>query len=145
MPIRLDGDIHKLTKKLKNLSNVNWTGINASIGEALRTSTRDRFKTEESPEKKKWKKSIRASKEGGQTLTSSSRLKNSIRSKETEKGVAVGTNTIYASTHQLGADRTIRRGKKRTRINIPERPYLGLSQEDMREIQGTLEDAISNT
>lgn len=95
---------------------------------------------------------------GGKTLTQTARLKNSIHAKAEEEGFAVGTNTIYAATHQFGAQRTIRaksggmlkfkvngvwRQAKEVTINVPARPFLGMSDQDQQEIQGILEDAMA--
>lgn len=161
--IRLDGDVRKLMKKLKHLENVDVKGASLTLAEALRTSTRERFKEQKSPEGKPWTKSIRAIREGGSTLTESGGLKNSIKSTADGSGFAVGTNKIYARTHQFGEDgrkitikaktskglvfqvggRWIRKKQVTVNINVPERPFLGISEDDMREIKGTLEDIIS--
>ncbi len=147
-------------KRLRQLADVNKKGINASIAEAVRGSTVERFRTEKGPDGKKWTKSIRAEQEGGVTLVQSAGLKNSIKSVADASGFAVGTNKIYAATQQLGAKnrritiraktskglvfqvegRWIRKKQVTVRINIPARPFLGLSDEDMEEIKGTLED-----
>jgi len=157
--IRLEGDTRQLMKKLQKLQNTDTKGINKSIAESLRTSTGERFKEQKEPSGKKWKNSIRASEEGGVTLTNTARLKNSIKSVADKSGAAVGTNTIYAGTHQFGARRTIRaesaRGlrfkvggkwvtKKKVKINIPARPFLGISKDDQEEIKGILEDALKD-
>ena len=91
-----------------------------------------------------------------------SRLRNSIRAKSDASGFTVGTNTIYASTHQLGekgrkitiraktskglvfkiGDQWIRKRQVTVRVKIPARPFLGLSEDDLQEIKGTLEDAL---
>ena len=100
--IRLEGDIRKLMKRLKHYSDLDKKHITAAMAEAVRTSTLERYKQEKDPEGKKWKSSIRAEAEGGKTLTDTARLRNSIRAKSDASGFTVGTNTIYASTHQLG-------------------------------------------
>lgn len=149
-------------KRLRQLADIDKKGINASIAEAVRGSTVERFRTEKGPDGKKWTKSIRAEQEGGVTLVQSAGLKNSIKSVADASGFAVGTNKIYASTQQLGAKnrritiraktskglvfqvdgRWIRKKQVTVRINIPARPFLGLSDEDMEEIKGTLEDCF---
>lgn len=161
--IRLDGDVRKLMKKLSHLENVDIKGASLTLAEALRTSTRERFKEQKSPEGKPWTKSIRATREGGTTLTDSAGLKNSIKSTADGSGFAVGTNKVYARTHQFGekgrkvtiraktskglvfqvGGRWIRKKQVTVNIKVPERPFLGISEEDMREIKGTLEDIIS--
>lgn len=157
--IRLEGDTRQLMKKLQKLQNIDTTGINKDIAESLRTGTVERFKEQKDPSGKKWKNSIRASENGGITLTDSARLKNSIKTSANRSGVAVGTNTIYAGTHQFGARRTIRaenrRGlrfkigdkwitKKKVKVNIPARPFLGISEDDQKEIKSILEDALKD-
>lgn len=157
--IRLDGDVRRLMKKLNHLENIDVRGASLTLAEALRTSTRERFKEQKNPEGKPWAKSIRAINEGGTTLTDSSRLKNSIKSTVASSGFAVGTNTIYARTHQFGDEKRVIKAKTskglrfkvdgewkkvdQVTVDIPERPFLGISEEDMREIKGTLEDIIS--
>lgn len=158
--IRLDGDTRRLMNRLRQLAEVDKKGINASISEAVRGSTVERFRTQKSPEGKKWKTSIRAEQEGGVTLVESAGLRNSIKSKSDASGFAVGTNKVYAGTHQLGAKnrritikaktskglvfqmegRWIRKKQVTVRINIPARPFLGLSDDDMEEIKGTIQD-----
>lgn len=156
--IRIEGDTRRLIRKLKHYSDVDKKGINKALAELVRSSTRQRFKEEKSPEGKQWEKSIRAIEENAQTLTKSARMKNSIKSESTSTGFAVGTNTIYARTHQFGDEgRKIRaktpRGlvfniggkwmrKKVVKVTIPARPFLGLSEEDLLEIKNTLEDVF---
>lgn len=70
----------------------------------------------------------------------------------------MGTNVKHAATHQFGEPgRTIKARrkkalrfrvngqwvtKKQVRISIPARPFLGLSEDDMREMKATVEDFI---
>jgi len=164
--VRLDGDIRRLKNALINMGELQFKQSNAAIGEVLRSSTLQRFQDGKDPEGKAWTPSnrftissngsIRKSKK--KTLVDTARLKNSIKSKVTNKGVAVGTNTIYAATHQLGDEgRTIRakgsKGlsfvtpggwtrKKVVKITIPARPFLGINDEDMIEIKATMNDVI---
>lgn len=157
--IRLDGDVRRLMKKLGKLESVKFKASSLALAEVLRESTRERFKEQKSPDGKAWKTSIRAAAEGGTTLTDSAGLKNSIKSTADGTGFAVGTNKVYARTHQFGDEgRTIRakgsrglrfqvngqwRNKKKVVVKIPARPFLGISDEDMQEIKGTLEDLLS--
>lgn len=157
--IRLEGDTTRLMKKLKQLKSVDIQGINASVGEALRTSTADRFKEQKSPNGKRWRSSIRAATQGGVTLTNTAQLKNSIRSSADKTGAAIGTNVKHAATHQFGDKRTIRaktsKGlrfnvggrwvtKDKVKVNIPARPFLGISKDDEEEIRGILQDAFED-
>ncbi len=153
--VRIDGDMDKLIARLNQMSGIDKAGIMNAIAEGIRTSTLERFRSEESPEGTKWKPSIRATRQGGKTLTKSAGLKNSIRAQADGSGAAVGTNMAYAATHQFGDERTIRAKKSRylrfqigdrwvsvpsVRVNIPARPFLGISKEDEEEIKAMLDE-----
>jgi len=157
--IRLDGDIRALTRHIRKLENFDATGLNQALGQTLRTSTRKRFKEQRGPDDKPWKASIRVQESGGVTLTDTARLRNSIRSKADNTGFAVGTNTIYAARHQFGDKRPVtikakttkglrfRVGgrwvnKKQVKVQLPARPFLGISKDDMAEIKATLMNTI---
>lgn len=155
--VELTGDADRLLRRMYQLSNIDKKGMMNTLAESIRTSTVERFAEERSPEGKKWKPSIRARTEGGKTLTKSARLKSSIHSEAGESGFAVGTNTIYAAIHQFGASRTIRASRKKylrfqirgrfvsvkeVHVNIPARPFLGISEEDQQEIRDMLQAAF---
>lgn len=155
--IRLEGDTRRLLKKVRSFAEADKKKINTVLGSVTRESTLERFKRGKDPEGKKWKTSIRAAAEGGRTLIKTAQLRNSIRTKSDASGFAVGTNVKYAATHQFGdPGRTIQAkkakslrfqardgrwvSKKKVTVTIPARPYLGLSDDDMREIKATVED-----
>lgn len=156
--LRMDGDTRKLLRQMKHLSNLDKRGIHAAMAEALHSSTIDRFKEGKAPDGKRWPISTRAATEGGKTLVKTARLRNSIRTKADATGFAIGTNVVYAGTHQKGVNgRTIRAktakglrfkiggrwvNVKKVTITIPARPFLGISEDDQRELKGTLEDAL---
>lgn len=155
--VRIDGDVKELMEKLQSLSNVDKAGVMNAIAEGLRTSTVERFLATEEPSGKKWRPSIRVIESGGKTLTKSATLRNSIKAQADSKGAAVGTNLVYAATHQLGDEREIKAKKGRylrfsirgrwvsvpsVKVKIPARPFLGISDEDMKEIKGILEEAV---
>lgn len=155
--IRTQGDFSKLKNELGGFSAVDYMEINEVIGEILIEGTDQRFKTGKSPEGKKWKTSIRASREGGKTLIKDSDLRGSITKKVTPEGVAIGTNKVYARIHQKGGTYTIRaktsKGlrfkyngkwvtKKQVTVTMPKRPYLGISEEELLEINALLKTVI---
>ena len=158
--VRLEGDTEELLKTLKDIGHIDKAGLMNAIAEGLRTSTVERFGKEESPEGKKWVPSIRAQKQGGKTLISSGQLKTSIKAESDSTGAAVGTNLIYAATHQFGDERTIRAKKSKylrfqigdkwvsvpsVRVSIPARPFLGISPEDEEEIREILEEILRSS
>jgi phage virion morphogenesis protein len=142
----------------------------AAIGASLVTSTQRRFETGTDPAGNPWPPSIRALTTGGKTLVLSARLMQSLTYNAWDNGVEEGTNLIYARIHQLGglikqAARTAilhfkfnaRTGHTRfakpgkanfaqkaqigaREIRIPARPYLGLDDDDEREIVAIGED-----
>lgn len=161
--IKLSGDVKGLTNHLRKLKNLDFAGVNAILANTLKDSTKkDRFDQQRDPSGRKWKQSIRAHDEGGKTLTNKSRLRNSIRAKSDSGGFAVGTNVVYARRHQFGDSKpmTIRAKKKdgvlrfkvggrwickgSVRVQLPARPFLGISEEDMREIEAVLQEAIDD-
>lgn len=153
----ISGDTQELLQRLAHLGSLDIRGVLNSMAEGLRTSTVERFTDEKTPEGDSWRPSIRAREEGGKTLTKTAQLKNSIRSEVGEGGLAVGTNDIRAATHQFGDRRTIRARNKRyltfkiggqwrrvaaVNVNIPARPFLGISSADEQEIREILEEAL---
>ena len=158
--VKVDGDVQRLMQRLGRIAGMDKAGINNAIAEGLRTSTIERFQAEKSPEGKKWKQSIRAREEGGKTLTKSTALRSSIRSDSSADGLAIGTNDIRAATHQFGDTRIIKAkrkkalrfrvngrwvSKKEVKVTIPARPFLGVSEEDEKEIKELLRQSLEES
>ncbi len=101
-----------------------------AAGETLVSSTQQRFSDGVGPDGKRWKISHRAEQEGGQTLIDSGQLRSSISYEASPQMVVVGSNKVYARIHQLGGKAG--RGHK---VTIPERPYLGINDEDRAELK----------
>ena len=125
-----------------------------SIGEALVSSTLQRFQDEKDPDGKKWKPSARAAASGGTTLSDTGRLQKSIEYAATSNRVMVGSNLPYARIHQLGGTVRAKKGKFLKfkgldgedvfvrEVSIPARPYLGISDDDREEIMATMTDFL---
>ena len=109
-----------------------------SVGEALRSGTIERFEAEEDPQGKKWKPSARAMAGGGKTLDKESHLKDSIDYAATSDKVMVGSNLPYARIHQLGG-----KTGKGHKVDMPARPYLGVSEEDMDAVREPMADFLA--
>lgn len=90
-----------------------------NMGRVLKTGAQLRFRTSKGPDGQQWEKSFRAENEGGQTLSLTRRLRNSITYQATSGSVSVGTNVVYAAVHQFGA--TIR-AKAGPFLSIPVTP-----------------------
>jgi phage virion morphogenesis protein len=110
----------------------------AEIGEALVSSTVERFESGEGPDGTAWKPSQRAEKEGGKTLVDTGRLRGSIGYEASPASVSVGSNLVYARIHQLGG----KAGRKHA-VTLPPRPYLGFSEEDIKEARAILAEHLA--
>lgn len=152
-----DSELDALIGRLDQISGIDKAGVMNAIAEGLRTSTQERFRTGTAPDGSRWTPSMRAQTGKGNTLVDSAGLKNSIQAKADASGAAVGTNKIYAATHQYGDERTIRSKKGKylkfqvvgrrvsvpsVRVNIPARPFLGISDFDKEEIRELLEEVF---
>ncbi|MET4206854.1 phage virion morphogenesis protein [Bradyrhizobium sp. LA2.1] len=72
------------------------------VGQALITSTHDRWDRGVAPDGSPWPKSLRVKKYGGKTLKLSARLYRSVTANASRTGVEIGTNVVYAAIHQFG-------------------------------------------
>lgn len=90
-----------------------------AMGRGLKTGAQMRFRTMRGPDGNAWSKSRRAQEEGGQTLSLTRRLRNSITYRATPTSVEVGTNVVYAAIHQFGG---VIRAKKGPFLAIPVTP-----------------------
>jgi len=83
----------------------------------------------------RWKPSLRAKRQHGQTLLDTGRLRRGVRAEGTAKGrkatVVVGTVPIvYAAIHQFGGQA----GRNRA-VTLPARPYVGLRAQTIEKIR----------
>lgn len=90
-----------------------------NMGRVLQTGAQLRFRSTSGPDGPAWEKSFRAKHEGGQTLSLTRRLRNSITYTATASSATVGTNVAYAAIHQFGG--TIR-AKNAQFLSIPVTP-----------------------
>ena len=127
-----------LASAAHNLSNTH--PLMETIGGALVSGTMKRFQEEEDPAGKKWRKSRRAEEQDGLTLTDKALLRHSIDYAASSDKVMVGSNLAYARIHQLGG-----KAGKRHKVEMPARPYLGVSDEDMREIRASAEEFLKDS
>lgn len=81
-----------------------------------------------------WSESYRKTRDGQHSLlVGEQSLLDSIQYAIAGPSVDVGSNLVYAATHQYGdPDR-----------NIPARPYLGLSSDDERDIMDLVDDIVA--
>ena len=94
----------------------NLTPLLEEIGETVLLSVKRNFEEGGRP---KWKPSKRATGQGGQALSDTGRLRNSITSLVSGKVVEIGTNVMYAPFHQFGTHGYIIRPRTKKALNIP--------------------------
>lgn len=123
------------------------------IGMSLTTSTRHRFEEGRGPDGAAWAESGRAKAEGGRTLVDRGHLRDSITHRVEGTAVRVGTNRVYGGIHQFGGVIEGKSGPLKFRtpgggfatvksVEIPARPYLGLSEVDRAEATVILEEHL---
>jgi len=151
--VKLEGDWSKLENNLHRLVRLNFTALHKEIGEYLVSSTQERFDTGTAPDGTRWPPSLRARSEGGQTLRDTNILRNSIDYADRPDRVEVGTNDRRAPVHQFGATIRPKRAKhlrfkvagrwaRKKEVEIPARPFLGISPDDEKEIEKIIRDAL---
>ena len=122
------------------------------IGATLEASTRQRFEDGIGPDGVAWQPSQRAILTGGQTLVDTGRLRGSISYQVEGDEVLIGTNVIYAAIHQMGGRIEAKDGGRLafrlpdggyvtpTAVEMPARPFLGVSAEDAEDIHALVVD-----
>lgn len=113
------------------------------IGAVLESSAQERIEeTQKSPNNKRWKAwspMYASTRHGGQKiLFSTGSLRDSLTHDVEGLSVLVGSNLAYARVHQLGG-----KAGRNNKVNIPARPYLGVSKKDENIIFKTLADSIN--
>lgn len=95
-------DIKEALERLRiSLPSGDMTPTMQALGRALKSGAQLRFRSMTGPDGTQWPKSRRAA-GGGQTLSMTRRLRNSITFAATRDSVTVGTNVLYAAIHQFG-------------------------------------------
>ncbi|MBW6395237.1 phage virion morphogenesis protein [Thermus sp. SYSU G05001] len=158
MGVRLSGDWRRLSKALYQLAGGLPEEVPKAVAEGILSRTIRRFDEQKAPDGTPWPPlsaatllgELRAKdrlKGGGyskraqervakrKALIKTGRLRNSIGWKVVGSKVFVGTNVVYAPIHQFGG--YAGRGHK---VRIPARPFLGISQEDLRDAEEVLRE-----
>ena len=136
--------LKKLDQSLKSLSDAggDLTTPFAAISLFLENVVRESFAKETSPTGVRWEQLKpttldKRKKDGfdGKILQRTTNLLNSILPDSGKDFAAVGTNVIYAASHQFG----------RKNKNIPARPFLGLNENAVEEISTIIRQHLSNS
>jgi len=145
--------VRELHRRVRNLRP-----LLQEIGEEMVEATKERFRTQRDPQGRPWqplapKTRKYKRKNQDQILTLDARLRNSIIYQVRGNRVIWGSSLAYAAAHQLGVDRLVQvrehlrrigRGRRRRQVTVrphvrrmflPARPFLGVSQKDLRTIE----------
>lgn len=152
-------DLRRITWLLDRLAKL--TGrlkpVLEEIDSALETSVSMRFEHSQGPGGTPWKPSKRVLQFGGKTLIGKApgRLVHSFEKVISDDEAGVGTNVIYAASHQFGDTgrhaRTAnnKKAKQSGRVavfsykaNLPARPFLGFDAVDRRRVEKIVIDAL---
>jgi phage virion morphogenesis protein len=123
--------LSRLEDRLQRLAGTDRRQLLGELGAVLESQTKRRITDEkEGPDGASWadwSEGYAAKRHSGQSLLESEgHLEGEITHNVTsDSEVEVGTNLVYAATHQFGSDD----GR-----NIPARPYLGLSADNEAEL-----------
>jgi phage virion morphogenesis protein len=135
-----------------------------NIGEYEMEATKDRFRTERDPDGKPWESLnalYKTTKKGPRILTGQTRsLSEIIYQLASQTSVEVGSNVVYARIHNEGGTIKPKNATalvfsmggqtfKVKSVRMPRRAFLGINEEDRREIEAIIrdhfEDAIGQT
>lgn len=129
--IRADGELPHLQTNIEQLRQklTDLTPLMEDIGVILSRSSEERFTTKQSPNGNYWANlmpSTIARKGNNNILINKGHLSDIIYQAD-KYSVSVGTTEVYGVFHQFGA-------KKRNGKEMPARPFLGISDDDERDI-----------
>ena len=137
-----DAEIRRVLAKLSGAVK-DMSPLMHSIGEHLLNTTRERFVDQKAPDGTPWAPLSEATKRRkrrnrDKVLTERGFLRGNLAYRADATSVRVGSPSIYAGTHQFGAERgvfgTTGRGRPVPWGDIPARPFLGLSDADRDEV-----------
>lgn len=154
MRIRVDLNDERVRRAVRRViaAGIDMHQVTGSIGELLLRSTRERFDTERSPEGVPWAPLSEATKRRkrhnrDKVLTERGYLRGGLNFRHGRDYVEIGSDRIYASTHQFGAEKgafgSTGSGRPIPFGDIPARPFLGVSDDDEAEIRVRIADFIA--
>ncbi|OED40226.1 phage virion morphogenesis protein [Endozoicomonas sp. (ex Bugula neritina AB1)] len=123
------------------------------IGRVLVSDAKLNFRGQHDPKGNSW---VPLKLRTGRILSDTGRLRNSLSYKTGDDEVEIGTNILYAKTHQFGA--TIRPKKAKVlafpgpdgktifakQVTIPARPFLGVEKRQVNKIHQTIDQWVQD-
>ena len=138
--IEINGNTAEISVVFRRLQR--WlrdlTPVCGDIGEFVLNRTRERFNSQTAPDGSPWAAlspgyAQRKKRNKDKILTLRGNLRGLPNYRAGPHEVRIGTPLIYGATHQFG----------NPNLNIPARPFLGLSQSDEQELLDILNDHLS--
>lgn len=132
---RLEARAERINEIMHNFQSF-WASVGAYM---QRQTITERFDKEQSPDGKRWatlapatvmRRILKHRSMTYRILQDTGELRRSIAYEATKNGVRIGSKLKYARTHQFGRD------------NIPARPFLGVTPEELEHIKKMLRTAI---
>jgi phage virion morphogenesis protein len=148
--VKVDGaDEFRTALDLLMKRGQNLAPVFADIGEYLLIAHDERFKRQVSPDGKKWtdlnpEYKERKKQNKDRILVLDGELAGTLRYQATAESLIFGTDRKYGATHQFGRNETVS-GKTGATYdaNIPARPFLGFSGDDVSEARRLLSGWLS--
>lgn len=150
--IRQDfSDVERLARRIEALKRADRGELAEQIGATMETQIRTRIAdTKETPDGDPWpawSEHYADTRHGGHSLLmGEGHLLDSIAYVADDDGAEAGTNMIYAGVLQFGASQgefgRTGRGAPIPWGDIPARPFVGLGDDDMAEIEGVMDDWV---
>ncbi|ADU63404.1 MAG: phage virion morphogenesis protein [Pseudodesulfovibrio sp.] len=145
-----DAGLTRLAERIKSLGAADTRALMDDLGAEVASQTQRRIDTEKTtPDGQRWQpwsESYARTRHGNQSLlVARGGLWDSIQHVVGLDGrsVDIGSNLVYAATHQLGLDMSI--VGSRRRVTIAARTYLGLSIENEADLEAIMDDFATRT
>ena len=153
--LKVEIDDRKVRDALNRLlrSGKELSPVLKEIGEHLLDSTRQRFSDKTAPDDTTWDSlsptyQKRKKKNANKILVLDGHLSGTLRYQIQGNTLLLGSDRIYAAIHQFGAKQgafgKTKGGKSIPWGDIPARPYLGVSDDDERDIVNILHDHLQD-
>lgn len=145
-----DRGFDEALSKIDNIDQLDEHELLDGIGRLLQESTRERIEvTKKAPDGSSWP----ANRAGTSTLYQTGNLAASIDYQISGHSTFIGSALIYSAIHQFGGTILPKKGKLlvfmagnalvfTTKVEMPARPYLGLSADDKSDILEAVEDQL---
>lgn len=132
--------IPRVVEILSGVANFELDDLAYNIGALLESATQERIAEEKSGPGGEawpaWSPGYAATRHGGHSLLmGEGMLQGSIQNHSEGPAAIVGTNLVYGAIHQFGGEEV--------GSNIPARPYLGVSEQDGRDVEELVSDHLA--